>query len=455
MSKPGSAGTDYSRSLAAALAATGVTGASFAYWDGDCLHTAVAGLRNSVTGDPVTLDTVMHIGSISKLLNTVLMMQLVDEGKIALDDPVLRHLPDLRLADMDALRKMSCSMLVNHTSGIDGVMLADHGPDQERIVDAIGRCAQLGQLHPPGGGPSYCNIATVIAGYLAQRLRGVSWYTLIKAKIYEPLGMQHALADLTELPRFRASIGDVTDPATGTLVQSTRPFLPLSFAPCGTTLMTSAADLVNFGRALVNGGVGMNGTRILSAAAAVRMASPTCAIIEPVGWHWGLGWILLPNGLLYHSGGGPGVASTLYAQPETGRVLALLTNCDRGHSLRPHLVDPIIGSWIRTPEPVATGAPGAIDFTPYVGVYENNMFQAEVLAIDSGIGLRMTLKARLYDNSQLSAAPIIPLNALGNDAFEGAILPGIAATGVRFCQPGRRGSMQALGFMLHLLVRTQ
>src|SRR5687767_4505248 len=71
---------DYVRRLDAALVEHRMTGASFAYWDGATLHTATAGLRNSVTRDPVTADTVMHIGSITKVLNTVLLMQLVDDG---------------------------------------------------------------------------------------------------------------------------------------------------------------------------------------------------------------------------------------------------------------------------------------------------------------------------------------------------------------------------------------
>src|SRR2546426_5303273 len=109
----------YAQKLETARAATGVTGASFAYWDGKTLHTATAGLRNSVTGDPVTVDTVMHVGSITKVMNTTLMMQLVDEGKIALKDPVLKHLPELRLRDLQALKRITCAMLVNHTSGIN------------------------------------------------------------------------------------------------------------------------------------------------------------------------------------------------------------------------------------------------------------------------------------------------------------------------------------------------
>ena len=66
--------------LDTARAAAGVTGASIAVWDGSALTTAVAGVRNSVTGDPITEDTVMLIGSISKVFKAVLVLHLVDDG---------------------------------------------------------------------------------------------------------------------------------------------------------------------------------------------------------------------------------------------------------------------------------------------------------------------------------------------------------------------------------------
>jgi CubicO group peptidase (beta-lactamase class C family) len=444
----------YAQQLEAAVEATGVTGASFAYWDGSTLHAAVAGVRNSVTRDPVTLDTVMHIGSITKLLNSVLLMQLVDDGRIELQDLVTRHVPELRLRDMSALSQITCAMLVNHTSGIDGIMLPDHGPDQERIVDAIARCEQLGQLHPPGGGPSYCNVATVVAGYLAQKLRGESWYTLIKTRIYEPLGMRHALADLTDLPRYRHSVGDLTDAETGELVQSRRAFLPLSFAPCGTTLMMTAADLVTFARAL------LSGDRILSRGAAAQMRTPTAAIIQPAGWHWGLGWLLLPNGLLFHSGGGPGVASVLYAHPQSGRVVALLTNCDRGHALRPAIVEPLLREWtgheLGAQTTHAAPPPALLDPSPYLGIFENHLIRAEIVPATRGLTLRLSTKSRTYDNSPVNARSYA-LAHVAPHVFEGPAIPGIpgsSRTEFRFASADARGRMGALGFMVHLLMRT-
>lgn len=447
---------DYAAQLEAMRQTTNVTGASFAYWDGKQLHTAVSGVRNSVTGDPVTVDTVMHVGSITKVLNTALLMQLVDEGRITLESPVLEYLPDLRLGDMAAAKRITCGMLVNHTSGIDGAWLPEYGPDQERIVDTIDRCAALSQLFAPGAETSYNNVATVIAGYLVQRLRGKSWYTLVKERIYQPLGMRHALVDPLDVPRFRASVGDLTDRTTGALVQTTRPFLATSLAPAGTTQMTSATDIVLFARTLMNDGVGPNGARILSAGSARRMASPTATFAAIGNWseRVGLGWMILPNGVLSHGGSGPGVRAKLYAHPPSGRALALLTNCDRGNQLVEAFMDPIMYAW--TGE--RPSAPPQVDNRPidadrYIGVYADVADRYSIDRHERGLTLRTADKFMTYDNSSDRNPPIL-LESLGNDTFRGkALSPASDDRMIRFIRPDTNGRMRYLSSWGKLMAR--
>lgn len=449
----------YTEQLAAAVAEMGVTGASFAYWDGNEMHTAVAGLRNSVTGDPVTVDTVMHIGSITKVLNAALLMQLVDEGKISLEDPVTEYLPELRIRDRKALGRISCAMLINHTSGLDGGWLPEFGPDRERIVDSIERCGDLGQLFNPGEATSYNNIATVIAGYLVQRLRGESWYTLIKTRVYDPLDMRHALVDPLQVPRFRCSVGDLTDPLTGNVVQTTRPFLAPSFAPAGSTQMMTATDLVTFARAMLNGGVGPNGARILSRDSASRMMARTAAFVAPAH-DMGLGWMILPGGVLTHSGSGPGVYSQLFAHRASGRAFALLTNCDMGHKINPLIVDPMLESWTGAKTESLERRGDAIDPAPFEGVYEDNLQRAEVLVSGGGLALNLRVKMDLYDNFTNATGRekwwLFTLYPLGDDRFEAeGSHPGVPSMELRFVQPGELGRMRYLAYGHCLLIRTR
>lgn len=445
----------YEAKLGAARILADVTGASFAYWDGAQLHTAVSGMRNSVTGDPVTLDTLMHVGSITKIANAALLMQLVDEGRIRLEDPLLKHLPRFRLRDMKRAGRITCGMLLNHTSGIDGSWLPEYGPDQERIVDTVERCAELGQLFPPGQETSYNNVATVIAGYLVQQLRGISWYTLVKSQIYDPLGMRHSLVDPLDVPRFRVSVGDLTNAKTGTFVQTTRPFLATSLAPAGTTQMTSATDTVTLARALIGGGVGPNGARILSAASAARMTELTAEFV-PVGGEGekvGLGWMVLPGGVVGHGGSGPGVRSQVYAHPASGRAVALLTNCDKGGRLISAFLDPIVQSWtgIKRQEPSIDPRP--VDPAPYVGIYEDVADRYTITREGDGLALRTSDKFMTYDNS-VTLSPNIPLEPIGNDSFRAKpSSPASSERMIRFIRPGRDGKMRYLSSWGRLMAR--
>mgnify|MGYP001175816701 FL=1 len=74
--------------IEAALAKHNGVGVSVAIYQGGELVQAAAGLANNVSGVEMTTDTVMHIGSITKIFNTTLVMQLVDEGVVSLDDPI-------------------------------------------------------------------------------------------------------------------------------------------------------------------------------------------------------------------------------------------------------------------------------------------------------------------------------------------------------------------------------
>ena len=405
---------NYQTALEELVARLGITGASFAYWDGESTHIATVGARNSATGDPVTPDTIMLIGSITKIFNTVLMLQLVDDGLISLDDKVVDHLPELRLKDMAGLREITCRMLVNHTSGINCDALDYHGPDEERIADFIERCGDLDFLHRPGAGPSYSNAGTVIAGYLVQQLRGRSWYELVTERIFKPLGLTHAISHPVDTLHFRASIGDITN-AVGELVQTTRPLLPVSFAPAGATLMMTAADLVTFARALANGGVGLNGTRILSAEMAKAMTQPTAPCPAHAGT-WGLGWLLLPGDVLWHAGGGPGVQSFLHVHQPTGRAVALLTNCDRGLALTNALIDPIVESWTGIVKEAAPVLPAA-DLAPYLGEYGNNLMRAIIARGKDGLTLQSGTRFPLYDHGD-AISPPMPLVCTGPHRFE-------------------------------------
>ena len=442
--------------LEEALTRNPVPGASVAIYNKGQLTTAAAGLTNVATGVELTPDTVMHIGSIAKVFTTTLVMQLVDEGKVDLDAKVLHYLPDLKLHDRAALEQITVKMLLNHTSGIDGELSPDYGHDEETIEKGVARMVRFGQVHRPGAEFSYCNAAVVIAGYLAQRLRNKSWYTLIKERIYQPLQMEHAVTLPEEALLYRASVGHFMNPASKQVMRTSNAFNPLSRAPCGPTLMMSAQDLMTFARAHMRLGAGINGTRILSEDAARAMQRVT---VNNQGKGYasdldlGLGWMISSSGLLQHSGAAPGAVAWLGVHPERDFAAAILMNFGNGADLFKELMQPRLkevgfGDAVITSELQLPTQPVRIDPARYVGEYENVVVRARVVQATDGLTLSYQAKFRANaDDSSLEPSPPVPLIALGEDKFVPKSRTGKNVTGeiVAFRNVRSDGRMEHLG----------
>jgi CubicO group peptidase (beta-lactamase class C family) len=412
------------RSLEDAIVRHRVPGASLAFFHDGHLLTAVAGVANVSTAEPLTPETVMHLCSVTKVINATLVMQLVDEEKVDLDERVVRYLPDLKLRDRGALERITVKMLLNHTSGIDGEWLPDLGHDEETIEKTVGRFAQLGQIHPPGAEFSYCNAGTVIAGYLVQCLRGRSWYQVVRERIFEPLGMEHAATLPEEALLHRASVGHFLKPNSGsrsTPVRSSRAFLSLGFAPAGATLMTSAGALIDFARAHMNGGRGANGVSILSADGARAMREITVDN-QGKGYTYtdamAIGWMVSGKGL-FHGGGGAGTIAVLYVYPERNSAAVMLTNAQHGIGLINETLQRWFGEIGSADPPVGfeklqlPSEPIKLDPRRYVGVYENELMRYRVEQCSAG--LRVSSAAKFVCDDGLPLEESVPANLLPMD----------------------------------------
>jgi len=448
------AGDELQTRLEAAIAKHKVPGASIALYKDGKLETAAAGVVNVSTGVPMTTDTVMHIGSITKTLNATLLMQLVDEGRVALDQPLKQYLPDFRVADPAATERITVKMLLNHTSGINGEITREAGHDHERIVDGVGRIAKMDQLHEPGNDLSYCNPGTVLAGYLAQRLTDKSWYDLMKERLFAPLEMKHAVVVPEDALLYRASVGHFLNPADGTCTRTTFAFLPLSYAPAGATAMLSATDLVTFARAHLNDGVGPNGKRILSGGGAAAMRTKTASYQGAGFTEFGLGWQLMPNGILTHGGGGPGILSSLYLHPASQTAIAVLTNAAHGNAVTAEFVRPLVEGWGGrvasdvTADLVKNAADGPVDPARYLGTYEGYFSALRVIPQGNGIALTSRSKFKIYDSTSLAETAPVQLRPITDRQFA------YGSSVVTFINPDRTGKMGHIAMSGRLVKRT-
>ena len=131
----------------------------------------------------------------------------------------------------------------------------------------------------------------------------------------------------------------------------------------------------------------------------------------------------MDKGIVVHDGGGPGIASSLYADPATKTVAAVLTNAAHGGPVLEDIIAPLYESSGAKPfqadaldiEKHTTGT--RVDPRPYVGQYESVVLVFRVIPHEDGIALRVRPKTRFYDNDTLEESPPVPLRPMGNGHF--------------------------------------
>lgn len=316
---------------------------SLAVWHNGELRQAAAGILNQNTGMEATTDSVFQIGSITKVMTTCLVMQLVDEGRIDIDKPVFYYLQDFMIADAQATQGITVRQLLNHTSGIAGDYFPDdHGHQGNLIARYVDRCSLLPLVHSVGEMYSYSNAAFCVAGRLVEVVRGISWYSAMEEYIYKPLGMDHAIADPKDVIRYRCAMGHIYDGDNSDCwVLPERAYLTLGQAPVGSTPAMTAENLIRFARGFIDGGLNQQGERWLSESSVKQMKTPEIALPKTSQFcskSAGLGWAITDfeeSGLriIGHGGATNGFLSVLQIIPERNAAFAILINGFRPSAL--------------------------------------------------------------------------------------------------------------------------
>ena len=264
---------------------------------------------------------------------------------------------------------------------------------------------------------------------------------MIEARVFKPLGLRHAVVQPADALLHRAAVGHFLG-TDGVNARSSFAFLNPSFAPAGTTAMLSAKDLATFALAHMNDGVGTNGNRLLSVASARRMRKQAAAWRGVGGAGFGLGWMTIDKSVVGHDGGGPGIASWIYADPATKTVAAVLTNAAHGGAVVGDITAPLYTTagakpfQADAPEFIRRATPTRVDPAPYVGEYENVALVLRVVPYEEGIALRVRPKMRLYETDTLDESPPDPLRVIGDGHFWSG------QRFVTFLNPGADGRMR-------------
>ena len=349
---------------------SGAAGAQLSVIRGDERIDLAAGSRDAGLGKPMTVDTTNQIGSVTKVFNAALVLELVARGELDLDEPVIRRIPEFRLEDQDAAAKITLRHLLSMSAGIDNGDYRFCHTLQERI-ESLATCPQH---FAPGEGYGYSNAATDISGYVAQRVMGRSWDDLLREYVLEPAKLVHSATRDAERDLDGMSRGHVFNPATRSYTYVEQDHVTLGSSPAGSTLTSNAADLATLGKALLDGYLDPSNS-VFAPSTIEGMFTPQVeAPIKSLATAWCLGpakveWQGVP--IWWHPGGNSKGSSWLFILSEQRAVLACTSNTPSVVlAFQPLLVNDIFrAAFGVAPVPPETIAVPAADLDRYCGVY--------------------------------------------------------------------------------------
>jgi CubicO group peptidase (beta-lactamase class C family) len=411
--------TELPKSLRSAIRRHRVPGASLAVYRNGRVTEAAAGVLNVETEVKTTTDSVFQIGSISKVLTTTLVMQMVDDGLVDLEAPLVDYLADFQVFDGEASRAVTVRQLLCHTGGFEGDLFVDSG----RGDDCVARLQDMGrllpQLFPPGERLSYCNFGFAMLGRMLEVVSGKTYDALLAERIFRPLGMHHALSLPEDCVKYRCAIGHVPDPKhKGAPMLSPMPWLSQGQKAAGATPSMSAGDLLRFVAMHLDGGTSRDGERLLSRSSVRKMQQrqirlPRGARLGVSGW--GLGWILddwSGHKVFGHDGGTVGQYSFLRVLPEKNLAVALLTNGGDAMGLYEETFTNLFQALARVtlptvPEPVPLSSTMRESLP---GHYENLTGSIDIVNRRNELAVRITPKPGLTAGVNPTNAPLQALS---------------------------------------------
>ncbi|TAH65477.1 MAG: class A beta-lactamase-related serine hydrolase [Rhodopseudomonas palustris] len=261
------------------------------YRRGAIVHHQVAGFADLERRVPMKPDTLFRIYSMTKPLTSVAFMMLVEEGRVALDEPVAKYIPQwANLGVFQAgitapfltrppVRPMQIVDLLRHTSGLT------YGFQNRSNVDAAYRDKKIGEIEKsgtmqsmiddlasiplefsPGEAWNY-SVSTDVVGYLVEKISGQPFDQFLQQRIFDPLGMHDTGFHVPAAKAHRLAACYAADGKGGMTLQddpATSSFLePPSFISGGGGLVSTAADYLVFCRALLNRGE-LGGVRLIA-----------------------------------------------------------------------------------------------------------------------------------------------------------------------------------------------
>src|ERR1017187_5234502 len=311
--------------------------------NGEVHYRNILGYADVEGKKPMREDNVFWIASMTKMFAGASIMMLVDEGKVSLDDPVTRFIPQLEkwmvVEEKDQshvllkalVRPVTVRHLLSHTSGLTGyselqqVTGADSTPLKARALSSV-----TGPLQwQPGEKYAYGNQGMNIAARIVEIVSGMPYEEFLQKRFFDPLGMTETTfwpseAQIARLAGAYSPNKDKNGYARGGIGFLTKPYSDRvhRFPEAAGGLFSTTHDVLRYGLMLANNGE-LNGKRYLSPTAMDELRKEqtgTTKVNYSLGYH-------LRNGMFGHDGA---YGTDLSVNPETGMIAIFMTQCTSG-----------------------------------------------------------------------------------------------------------------------------
>ncbi len=277
------------------------------------------GAANTKTRAPIRSDTVFDIGSISKPFTAAAILLLMEEGKLALEDSLVKHLPEIR----NYPSGVTLRHLLTHTSG-----LPHFEPDEERTgkqflpEEVVAWHARQKRLRfSPGARYEYCNGGFVLLSVIVERITGTPFAEFVRQKIFQPLGMNRT--------SLRVPAAKIENRATGYRQSGENGFLIISDSDGLRVqgdggIQSTAEDLLRWAQSWARGTL----LRPDTIRAALAPATLNDGKRVPYGLGWALGRVE-GQMMVAHDGRAKGFRAYLAMFPKPSGVLTVVVLANR------------------------------------------------------------------------------------------------------------------------------
>jgi D-alanyl-D-alanine carboxypeptidase len=284
------------------------------------------GLANRSYDIPNRIDTKFNLGSMNKMFTAVAILQLVEQGKISVDDRVIEHLPEY--PNRDVAGRVTIHQLLTHTSGMGDFFTNEYfetSKDHFRnLNDYLSLFVEQPLQFEPGTQGSYSNAGFLVLGLIIEEITGQTYFDYVRENIYQPCGMTDT--DSYEADKIvpNIAIGYSRKSSNDGSLSSNLYFNPVRGSSAGGGFST-AGDMLKFSNCLMKHQL-LN-PELTDVLLEDKVNSPIPGMEGRYGYGFMVG-MMNNHRIVGHVGSAPGVCSNLDVFVDLGYTVVILSNSD-------------------------------------------------------------------------------------------------------------------------------